>query len=384
MCGLIGAAGNLSMATGKFLANAFVAGTVRGHHSTGLVWANRKEEVWYYKEAVNGTEFISNKIVSQELDDPQNLFISGHNRWATMGEVNASNAHPFVCKHIALVHNGTLNELVAGAPAFGTDSEGIAWDMARRNPIDVVEDLSGAFALVWSDTENKTLNFARNSERELYVGFNNNNLMLWASEKGMLEWLAARNKITLTEVTKLPVGELWSFKISDMKEYKGLLTPAITKFTPKARTFSYGYSYGSSGTSEEFVGYVHEATVKEIKTVGGYRYTVNIKASSIDNTDKGVYKSTAYCSNKKEAEYIAANAYDIVGRIWDSGTDVVYGASISTAWDPTPIYENGKPSICKSLLNKSSNEDDELVDELVSAVDVASTSRGDLRLPWRG
>lgn len=353
MCGLVGVFGNLSLATNKYLANAFTTGTVRGHHSTGAFWCNRDDEVWLTKDAVHGQEFIESKVVAAELKVLTNLFFIGHNRWATRGAINADNAHPFSHSGVTLVHNGTLDEDIPNMPTFGTDSEQIAYALSKVSPsaaTDVLESLEGAFALIWADTRNSTLNFARNDERELYLGFTSTNSVLVASEKLMLEWLADRNKVTLEAVELLPVGEVISFNTTDMRKMTGRLAPTRrTKFTPKERTYSRwssGYYAGVGGGStihnNRKEGYIVDALV----TQGNHNKDIYyVEFDSIDQENYSLtYNSRLFVGSKEEAQYLADNAVFINGvpsrSSLASGRSYMTQCTVTTQEDVI-LYRNG-------------------------------------------
>jgi len=68
------------------------------------------------------------------------------------------------------------------------------------------KSLDGAFSLVWHDTRNNTLNFARNDERPLCLAYAHG-IVYWASEELMLRWLLDRNKIHNPVFMTLPIGQ---------------------------------------------------------------------------------------------------------------------------------------------------------------------------------
>lgn len=381
MCGLIGAIGNLSLASSKFLANAFVAGTVRGHHSTGAFWSTRSEEIWYYKAAVNGTEFIEHDPVAKALKNTSNLFMIGHNRWATRGGINADNAHPFIHGDISLVHNGTLDVMVEGAPNFGTDSEGIAWALDKAGSdgaIGVLESLEGAFALIWYDSGNDTLNFARNKERELYLGFTNNNLTLVASEKGMLEWLASRNKITLNSVELLPVGKHIKIKAEDMKAVSGRLVYEETDFTPKESWKWSGYSYGNAKQSVKNGWVVGHPDLRQLSASGSWQVTFDV-VDSEDYTKR--YKAYAYVKTKEHAEFLAEFAYEIEGSLVNHGGSL-YSIAIMSMDDPTPIYGDGKFQVPQSIVDHMLGKPVSDEEDVSPKKQLPLATRGGLRLAY--
>jgi hypothetical protein len=115
--------------------------------------------------------------------------ILGHNRSKTVGENTRRNAHPFLFDNILGMHNGTVNfenknRMVNGSD-FKTDSEAIMNNIQVLGIKDTINKLeaSEAYAFVWYDSRDGTLNFLRNKERPLwYVMCNEGRTLFWASE----------------------------------------------------------------------------------------------------------------------------------------------------------------------------------------------------------
>jgi hypothetical protein len=203
MCGLVGVFGNLFVPDIKFFKNALIADYVRGVHSTGVCRVDG-DEVKVKKLPLDPINFLDLRSVDNLLTvSAKGLF--GHNRQATVGSVNAANAHPFTHGTITLMHNGTLDvgvkyklEKAYDAPSFGTDSELICWLINSYELAGVIKDLEGAFALVWYDTDDESVNIIHNGEREfnMYV---TDNRVYWASEAAMLRWVLQRNDLTVKD-----------------------------------------------------------------------------------------------------------------------------------------------------------------------------------------
>lgn len=207
MCGIFGVI-KKPIAVPKtldFLQQAIVSGTFRGRDSTGLMSVDKDNEVLMYKKPVPGWDM---QYYPPAIDILTNVwdkrFIIGHNRKATRGKVSTENAHPFSHKHIHLVHNGT----VASAPLNGNslvDSSKIAYTMALKGEKPTLEMLDGAYALVWYNDQDQTLNLARNEHRELSLAFaKDNQTIYFASEGKMLEWLLDRNNVDIKDIQLLP------------------------------------------------------------------------------------------------------------------------------------------------------------------------------------
>lgn len=138
-------------------------------------------------------------------------FVLGHNRWATTGKVSQRNAHPFAFDNILGCHNGTvpdyrLRELKKDYTNYGTDSEAVLACIDSEPLQDTFRTLSGAWAFVWYDRRDDTVNFLRNPDRYLcYCYSEDRETLFWASEAGFLSAALSRNKIkygTIYEVTE--------------------------------------------------------------------------------------------------------------------------------------------------------------------------------------
>lgn len=207
MCGIIGVYGDTTHINSKdkkafFLEGLFVD-SLRGQDSTGIArLARGKKEPEIYKRALAGPDFVQRKDVSRLMDKFTDSYgFLGHNRSITRGVVDDDSAHPFQYKHITLVHNGTvynadkLTNKKCEADS-SVDSAQVAWSFSVVEPDDLFPIMNGGFSLVWWDSRDQTLHFARNSERPMYwVVEPNNGMMYFGSELKMLTWLLDRNDI---------------------------------------------------------------------------------------------------------------------------------------------------------------------------------------------
>jgi hypothetical protein len=115
--------------------------------------------------------------------------------------VNDLNAHPFQFGNITGAHNGTLTQSTwkaleeASGVTTTVDSAAI---FACINAIGIKDTINlmekgrtskdGAWALVWHDSEDNTINFLRNEHRPLWMAYSKGyKKLLWASEWPMLQ-----------------------------------------------------------------------------------------------------------------------------------------------------------------------------------------------------
>lgn len=224
--------------------------SIRGYHSTGVVAVKGDGDNYsVVKEAVDGAYFVQTEQWAEFLKENKSpKVLIGHNRWATQGEVNRKNSHPFSFGNISGVHNGTLTHQY-GLPdheKFEVDSENIYWSFYKKGVEWTLARLDGAFALVWYNAEDKTLNFVRNDERPLYIAELNDKSIIWGSEKGMLEWLTGRTtKVSsIKKIDKLKDGVWRKYNIAggvtDQEVY--------IQETWKSYQGSYGWGYPKSTT----------------------------------------------------------------------------------------------------------------------------------------
>lgn len=192
---------NIHVAFSQLLA----ANTVRGYHSTGLVYGGTySAEV--YKKAVPGYDFVELAVVDRILTAyEEHSFLIGHNRAATRGTISTRNAHPFEHGHITGVHNGTLityKDLVEGSdPMYAVDSEYIFRGLEQRGAKELIPLINGAYNLLWYDATDNKVHMIRNEDRPYYFAkVKGKDVLFGGSEMGMLSWILNRNSLTIEDV----------------------------------------------------------------------------------------------------------------------------------------------------------------------------------------
>ena len=155
--------------------------------------------------------------------------LAGHCRAKTVGDNTRSNAHPYDFETVIGMHNGTLRNQYrtpfhdhtktdSHCLYANIDESGLETAMTNVDP-------AGAWALVFWDKTDNTLNFLRNKERPLWFAWTKDKrAMVWASEPGMFWAMARREELwngqqadgsRVSPYIELPENTLWKFTIND-------------------------------------------------------------------------------------------------------------------------------------------------------------------------
>lgn len=194
MCGIFGFAGPHSLRAASILQALAIADQVRGHHSTGLAIATKRQgtrrlRTLLVKKALAGAEFVRRGYTQALFRQKYNLAV-GHNRLASSGAVTDRNAHPFRIRtprgSAYAVHNGCVGGKPALAEEFGVrdvpvDSEVMFRAIARqsgRTEKDLLDSIERVvrfvapradFACIWMEPRRRAIYFWRSAERPLVV-----------------------------------------------------------------------------------------------------------------------------------------------------------------------------------------------------------------------
>ena len=201
MCGLVGVAGDLEYKDEGLMKRLFVLDYFRGTDSTGLASIDGKGKPTIVKMATHPINLFDSKAFCSALSGYYSKAFIGHNRAATLGAVNDLNAHPFQFGDIVGAHNGTLEKSSWQALEFAsgvkTDVDSAAIfacinEIGIEDTIKLMEEgktsSTGAWALVWYDMKDDTMNFLRNEHRPLWWALNDDgDKLIWASEWEMIE-----------------------------------------------------------------------------------------------------------------------------------------------------------------------------------------------------
>lgn len=179
MCGIVGYIGVKNAV--DILIDGLTRLEYRGYDSAGI--AIISNEKIYIERSAGKLINLKNKLQTNPISS--NIGI-GHTRWATHGKPSDENAHPHSSDHLAIVHNGIIenylelkNELLNKGYSFRseTDTEVIAhllhslWDKDLLTTVSkTIKKLKGAFALaIISSNENDKILLAR-KEAPLVIG----------------------------------------------------------------------------------------------------------------------------------------------------------------------------------------------------------------------
>ncbi len=268
MCGLVGIVtkgqGGFTKEQVDIFDNLLYLDALRGMDSTGVFLVNRDGEMNLAKEASAAHDFRKDKEYKSLLNQAyqRGRAMIGHNRAATKGTIIDENAHPFVVDdRITLCHNGTLWGDHRKLANVDVDSHAIA-HVIHDNGDDVekaLQQVNGAFALIWHDFKNNTLNFIRNTQRPLHFvevpsGW------IWASEANMLEWIITRHGLKpIKPVALLEEGVLTKFDFSNntwkVDSHKITLTTPVTTYTgyPSGKSHPYANGYFGEDDNDAYV-----------------------------------------------------------------------------------------------------------------------------------
>jgi hypothetical protein len=212
MCGLVGLyyKNPNKRLSKKAIAELVFINQLRGDDSGGLIYAYHGKDKLYVgsvKEVGTPCDFVTtNDVVNKQIHDNDNVLLAFHNRAATRGIVSEENAHPFKYEHVTLMHNGTLrSEYNINNKYFPVDSQAIAYYLDQENASvqELVGKVNGAYALVWTDLRDGSVNFLRNNDRPLYFA-ETADFIMWASESRFITFLNAGHGLGITEIKSFP------------------------------------------------------------------------------------------------------------------------------------------------------------------------------------
>lgn len=238
MCGHVGIAGKLESKDEKCMKRLLIQDYFRGPDSTGFAALRLDGSHKIAKISSHPIDLFQMKSFTDALQGYTSSVFLGHNRYATKGLVNTYNAHPYEFDHIVGAHNGTLDKSSWDSlhklleTEYPVDSMAIIASIAKFGIEETVKHLQGAWALVWFDKTEGTLNFLRNSERTFWVAYSEDmKKVFWASEHPMIKasldmadsvnpYKIFRTKDKGYGYFSTEVDALYSFRLNDLIEGK--------------------------------------------------------------------------------------------------------------------------------------------------------------------
>ena len=214
MCGIIGAAGNLTNNIERAVKDMLRLDVLRGPHSTGLAFVNSMGKISVAKKAMLPEDLLTTREATSGFQQV-NKAIIGHNRWATKGAINTANAHPFEAHGIVGVHNGTVDHWrLPDSNKFDVDSECAINHIGNVGMDKAFDSLQGKFTFVTYNENTSELQFLRNPERPLHFVFTEDDKsVLFASEPWMISVAASRNGVKIKDILNTDVDTLYTFNL---------------------------------------------------------------------------------------------------------------------------------------------------------------------------
>jgi glutamine---fructose-6-phosphate transaminase (isomerizing) len=189
MCGIVGILGGEPVA--GLLVDALKRLEYRGYDSAGVATLESGQLV--RRRAEGKLRNLEARLAREPLTGTIGI---GHTRWATHGRPTEGNAHPHATEHLAVVHNGIIEnfrelreELEKTGATFGseTDTEVVAHLVTRemkngRSPADAVAAalprLRGAFALAFLFAGENDLLIGARKGSPLAIGYGDGEMYL--------------------------------------------------------------------------------------------------------------------------------------------------------------------------------------------------------------
>jgi len=200
MCGVWGffshfSSGGLGTDELKLMNDMLIVGAQRGKDGAGVVGIHQNGDVEWVKKEQNPYHLMYSKEYVKFFNDMKatGRIFFGHNRSATRGTISTDNTHPFQHGDIIMIHNGTLTSGVK-IKKDGTDSEALCKLISTDGIEAALQQVYGAWTLVYYDVGAGTVNLVTNGDRPLALYKSDGGSYAWASRDKMLEWLLTEHK----------------------------------------------------------------------------------------------------------------------------------------------------------------------------------------------
>lgn len=216
MCGIVGVVGDLTAKEEGIFKDMLILNTLRGKDSVGVAAIGANVDDVHVVKSMGDPFQLFDRNSFDVIMRRKNRGLIGHNRAATIGKTTIKNAHPFEFDSVVGVHNGTLRNKwkIPEQERFETDSEALYNQINKVGVEKALEHVDGAYALVWFDKDEKTINFLRNKERPLYtIMSEDKKCLFYASEAWMATVIMNRMGYKHLAAEELPEDTLVSIKI---------------------------------------------------------------------------------------------------------------------------------------------------------------------------
>lgn len=183
-----------------------VLSQLRGWDGSGLTQVTPKRQVHRFRYDGPAGALVRTQQVDAMLNRPTSILI-GHARWPTKGGKGIEYLHPHNHGHITGVHNGTLTRV--DGKLIGndeSDSGQLFRAISEKGLVEALDDTYGAYALIWVDEKDQSLNFVRNNDRPLWFAEISSpkidyvHTLAWASERVHLEIALRRFHLSFDDI----------------------------------------------------------------------------------------------------------------------------------------------------------------------------------------
>ena len=240
MCGIVVAAGQLAYKQEQSFKTLLILDAIRGIDSTGIAAVGRQSAPTVVAKQVGNPYDLLDTTTVEKIFRRANSVLIGHNRFATQGDINRKNAHPFDFDNLVGVHNGTLTnkyQLPNGID-YKVDSQALYACMNEKGLRATLDIIQGAWSLVWYDYNKHTLNFLRNKERPMFIAYDKvTNALYAASEKWMLHIATGRHGVEIADPFPTIEDMHYEFKVDPDGKIN---EPVLTEMKAKEPVVYYG------------------------------------------------------------------------------------------------------------------------------------------------